>query len=375
MIKKSFVGKKRVGLFKATLLIPEGVELAVLILSGDGSSDCLQENASSGETFAQFLYQNLVEDTNIVVDAENLTFAGSLLLGTLGSLYYNKKKKEMLFITGGDFEVRRKLEQLIGLYSIEEKNFLFWLDEAMDRYDLFKKDKEIVFAEKIELGGIANISPETNFLRRALGTGEEAAEKISRAKKFLEKHYGDGFFRVDGGNNALVLTSPILHFVVFLYAREVLIQHNLYDETGEGKRKISRSELEWIIYELTENSRFHGYNSSDFGIIFVYHLVRKDRLFLIFEDHGGIKLSTYRGAHAAYMGIQNLLQEKFPGDFDHKTPPPFTFAKGSNPSKAELARRVEKAKSILQSMFKEGNQLEEIGPGYQIAITFPVPPG
>ena len=372
MIKNSYVGKKRMGLFKATLLKPEGVELAVLILSGDGSSDCLQENAASGETFAQFLYQNLVEDTNIVVDGENLTFAGSLLLGTIGSLYYNKKKKEMLFVTGGDFEVRKKLGPLIGLYSIDEKNFIFWLDEAMERYNLPPADKETILAEKIELGGGIHISPETNFLRRALGTGEDAAEKIIRAKKFLEKRYWDGFFRVNGGDNALVLSSPILQFIVFLYAREVLIQHNLYDETGEGKRKIFRSELEWIVYELCENSRFHGYHSSDFGIIFVSHLVQKDRLFLIFEDHGGIKPSTYQGAHAAYLSIQNLFSEKFPEDFSAKTSPPIRFAKSSNPSQAELARRVEKAKSILQALFKEGSRLEEIGPGYQVSLVFPL---
>jgi hypothetical protein len=242
----------------------------------------------------------------------------------------------------------------------------------MERYNLPPADKETILAEKIELGGGIHISPETNFLRRALGAGEDAAEKIIRAKKFLEKRYWDGFFRVNGGDNALVLSSPILQFIVFLYAREVLIQHNLYDETGEGKRKIFRSELEWIVYELCENSRFHGYHSSDFGIIFVSHLVQKDRLFLIFEDHGGIKPSTYQGAHAAYLSIQNLFSEKFPEDFSAKTSPPIRFAKSSNPSQAELARRVEKAKSILQALFKEGSRLEEIGPGYQVSLVFPL---
>lgn len=375
MHKAAYVSRKGEGIFRATLLRIDDPELAVIILSGDGSSDSLQSDLESDDPFAMFLDRNLPENIDIVVDAEHLTFAGSLLLGTLGDLFYNKMKKEMLFTTGGDFEVQKKLEQLIKLYNIEESRFLFWLDEALARFKIPDRIKDEIFVEKTEIGGVPSWSPEMNFIRRSLGKGDQIDEKITRAKSYLEKLYREGFFRLDDQENALVLSAPMFQLVVFLFLRDVLTQFNLFSGSKEEPGKFNQTELEWIVYEIMENARTHGYDSSDFGIIFVSRHPEKDRLSLIFEDHGGHKPSTYRGAKRAYLGIQNLLLEKFSQTSYRHTSPPLQFEKSVSISRFELNQRLEKAKEIVQNLLRDENLMEELGPGYQVTLNIPLAEG
>jgi len=371
MLKKYFQGKRHEGIFKAILMKSDNPPLAVAILAGDGTSDSLQANLGSGEPFAQFLRQNLPANTNVIIDAENLVFAGSLLLGTLGNLYHDQKSR-VLFVTGYELEARKKLEQLIKLYCVEDKNFVFWIDETLDKFKVTPEFKDEVLNEKFELGGVVNFSPEVNFVRRAMGTGEKIDAKTIKAKNYLEHLFREGFFRVGGKDNALILTAPIFQLIAFLYCREVLTQHNLYDEKGGKKGKIERSELEWLVYEILENSQVHGYSSTDLGIAFVHHLARRDNLFLIFEDHGGARPSTYQGAQGAMAGLRKLLESKFSRDANSQPAYALNAQKGVEVSPAEIGLRLEKARNISQLLFQGRSPVEEIGPGYRVTITLPL---
>ena len=371
MIKKFYQGKKREGLFKATLIKLDSPPLAVLILAGDGTSDSLQANLESGESFAQFIQQNLSVETSVVVDAENLIFAGSLLLGTLGTLHQEQKSR-VSFVTGDDLEVRKKLDQLTRLYGVEDRCFYSWLDDTLDRFKIAPNEKEEIIGNKFELGGISNFSPEVNFVRRALGTGDKIDAKTIKAKNYLEHLCREGFFRVGGRENALVLTAPVFQLIAFLYCRDVLTRHNLYEEKGDPKGKLERSELEWLVYEILENSRVHGYGSSDLGIAFIHHLARKDSLFLTFEDHGGSQPSTYQGAGGAIAGIQKLLESKFSRDANSKPTYALNAQKGIEVSPAEIGLRVEKARNISQLLLQGKFPVEVIGPGYRVTITMPL---
>ena len=371
MLKKYFQGKRHEGIFKAILMNSDNPPLAVAILAGDGTSDSLQANLGSGEPFAQFLRQNVPANTNVIIDAENLVFAGSLLLGTLGNLYHDQKSR-VLFVTGYELEARKKLEQLIKLYCVEDKNFVFWIDETLDKFQVTPEFKDEVLNEKFELGGVVNFSPEVNFVRRAMGTGEKIDAKTIKAKSYLEHLFREGFFRIGGKDNALILTAPIFQLIAFLYCREVLTQHNLYDEKGGKKGKIERSELEWLVYEILENSQVHGYSSTDLGIAFVHHLARRDNLFLIFEDHGGARPSTYQGAQGAMAGARKLLESKFSRDANFQPAYALNAQKGVEVSPAEIGLRLEKAKNISQLLFQGRSLVEEIGPGYRVTITLPL---
>ncbi|MDD5225267.1 MAG: hypothetical protein PHE84_14885 [bacterium] len=371
MLKKYFQGKRHEGIFKATLMKSDDPPLAVAILAGDGTSDSLQSNLGSGEPFAQFLQQNLPADTNVIIDAENLVFAGSLLLGTLGNLY-NDRKSRVLFVTGYELDARKKLEQLVKLYCVEDTNFVFWMDETLDKFKVKPGFKDEVLNEKFELGGVVHFSPEVNFVRRAMGTGSKIDAKTVKAKNYLDHLFREGFFRVGGRENALILTAPIFQLIAFLYCREVLTKYNLYDEKGGKKGKIEQSELEWLVYEILENSRVHGYGSTDMGIAFVHHLAHRDSLFLSFEDHGGARPSTYQGAQGAMAGVGKLLESKFSRGADAKTAYALHAQKGVEVSPAEIGLRQEKARNISQLLFQGRSPQEEIGPGYRVTITLPL---
>lgn len=371
MLKKYFLGKRHEGIFKAALIKLDQPPLAVLILAGDGTSDSLQANLESGESFTKFICQNLPAGTTVIVDAENLIFAGSLLLGILGNLYH-EQKTGVSFVTGDDLEVRKKLEQLTKLYCVENKGFSLWLDDTLDKFQVDPSLKEEILGDKFELGGIANFSPEVNFVRRAMGTGEKIDAKTIKAKNYLEHLFREGFFRVGGRDNALILTAPIFQLIAFLYCRELLTRHNLYDEKGGKKGKIERSELEWLVYEILENSRVHGYNTTDLGIAFIHHLAHRDSLFLIFEDHGGARPSTYQGAQGAMAGVKKLLETKFFPDANSKPAYALNSQKGVEVSPTEIGLRLEKARNISQLLFQGRPPVEEIGPGYRVTITLPL---
>ncbi|MCX5859679.1 MAG: hypothetical protein NT056_07260 [Proteobacteria bacterium] len=371
MLKKYFLGKRHEGIFKAALIKLDQPPLAVLILAGDGTSDSLQANLESGESFTKFICQNLPAGTTVIVDAENLIFAGSLLLGILGNLYH-EQKTGVSFVTGDDLEVRKKLEQLTKLYCVEDKGFSLWLDDTLDKFQVDPALKEEILGDKFELGGIANFSPEVNFVRRAMGTGEKIDANTIKMKNHLEHLYQEGFFRIGSQENALILTAPVLQMIAFLYCRDVLAKHNLYIEKNAMKGKIERSELEWLVYEILENSRVHGYSSANLGIVFIHYLARKDNLFLIFEDHGGAQPSTYQGAQGAMAGVKKLLESKFSLDANSKPAYALNAQKGVEVSPAEIGLRLEKARNISQFLFQGRSPVEEIGPGYRVTITLPL---
>ena len=361
-------------MFRSTLLLTETPELAILILSGDGTSESLQAERESDATFIEFLDEHLPEKIDTVVDAEYLTFAGSLLLGVLGDLYYQRTKNDSLFVTGGDLEVQKKLEQLIKLYNIEEHKFIHLLDKALATFELPPRMKDEIFLEKIEIGGPPIFSPEINFIRRALGKGDQIDDEITRSRDHLEKLYREGLFRLGDMDNIMVLSAPMFQLIAFLYLRDVLSKFNLYSGAHDEKGKFNQSELEWIVHEIIENSRIHGYGMSDFGIIFVHFRMEKDYLSLIFEDHGSGKTSaTAPGAKRAHIGIQNLLLEKFSPDAYRQIANPLQFDKSAHYSRHETRQRTDKAATLIQYLLHQESPAEKIGPGYQLTINIPLP--
>jgi len=294
-------GKKGGIISKAVLLIDEESRLIILLLAGPARKE---ETASH---FEKFWKDNLPSgEWNFIVDLEYLSSPCSLVLGILGKeIYYERKLKEngfAIFTCGANLKkdsngklnkketfYKEILFPLIYVQGVEEESFKGSLEQILIDKNVSELLRRQAMRDKFNLEGYKPFSPEIDIMRETFGV-EEITKEVAKAVLDLDKRLREGALRVPikGGDNLLVLTAEKYLSAIYMWLERTLRAHKFFDAKGDGKGKIDEIFLSYLVNELFTNSR-KSYGDSDKGIIFIYLIRKGELLYLVWEDHGGIK--------------------------------------------------------------------------------------